>query len=91
VELVHLYSNPQSGLKTLPKLLSRATSTPRPRERPATRQVQIRLDAHQASALVAEYRDGETMKKLAQRYGVHRTTVSALLQRLTVQTRKRSN
>jgi DNA-binding MarR family transcriptional regulator len=89
VELVHLYSNPKAELETLPKLLVRATSTPRPHERSVSRQTQVRLDPHQATVIAAAYRDGQTMKELAQRYGVHRTTVSALLRRLNVELRSR--
>jgi DNA-binding CsgD family transcriptional regulator len=85
VELVRLYSNPKSGPDGLPELLDRATSTSRPYERPAARQAQVRLDARQADGLAAAYRDGHTMKELAQLYGVHRTTVSALLRRLNVE------
>jgi DNA-binding MarR family transcriptional regulator len=77
VELVHLYSNPEVGLETLRKLLVRAASARRPHERPVSRQTQVRLNPDQATALAAAYRDGQTMKELAQRYGVHRTTVSA--------------
>ena len=90
MELVHLYSNPKAELEALPKLLARATSTRRPHKQPISRQTQIRLDPHQVTALAAAYRDGQTVKELAQRYGVHRTTVSALLRRLDVELRRRS-
>jgi DNA-binding MarR family transcriptional regulator len=89
VELVHLYSNPGAGLETLQQLLVRATSARRTHERPVSRQTQVRLNSHQAKALAAAYRDGQTMKELAQRYGAHRTTVSALLRRLNVELRRR--
>jgi DNA invertase Pin-like site-specific DNA recombinase len=81
VELVHLYSNPPAWLEGLPKLLARARSTPRPRDRPSARQVQVRLDARQVNDLAAAFQDGRTMKELAKQYGIHRTTVSALLRR----------
>jgi hypothetical protein len=51
LELVHAYSNLKAGAETLPKLLARATSTRRRRERHAARQAQVRLDPHQARAL----------------------------------------
>lgn len=89
VELVHLYSNPKERLETLLHLLVKATSDRRPHERQVSRQTQIRLSSHQATSLAAAYRDGQTMKELAQRYGVHRTTVSALLRRLNVELRSR--
>ena len=89
MELVRLYSNPKAGLETFPKLLARATSTPRPRERPAARRSQVRLDPHQASILATAYRTGEGTKKLAARFGIHRATVTAILRRLDVDLRKR--
>jgi hypothetical protein len=66
VELVRLYSNPEAGLRVL-KLLVRATSSPRTRERPTSRQAQVRLDHYQANALAAAYRDGKTINELADR------------------------
>lgn len=71
------------------RLLVKATSTGRHREQPVTRQAQIRLAPHQVTALAAAYRDGKTIKELAQLYGVHRTTVSALLRRSDVRQRPR--
>ena len=72
MELVRLYSNPEAGLKRLLKLLVKATSSPRTRERPTSRQAQVRLDHYQANALAAAYRDGKTINELAERYGIHR-------------------
>lgn len=89
VELVHLYSNREAWLETLRQLLIKATSARRPHGQPVSRQTQIRLNPHQATALAAAYRDGLTMKELAQRFGVHRTTVSALLRRHTVPAHRR--
>jgi hypothetical protein len=89
VELVHAYSNPHSGLKTLPKLLVKATSSLRSQERPASWQTQVRLDPHQAQELAAAYRDGNATKDLAVRFGIHRATVTAVLQRLGVDLRQR--
>jgi DNA-binding transcriptional regulator LsrR (DeoR family) len=88
VELVHLYSNPPAGLETLPKLLVRATSTLRRRERATARQVQVRLDPHQANELATAYRAGKATKELAERFGIHRATVTAVLQRLGVEPRQ---
>jgi hypothetical protein len=89
VELVHLYSNPKAGLESLPKLLARATSTSRQRDRFAARQVQIRLNAHQANELAVAYTAGKATKELAERFGIHRATVTAVLQRLGVGPRMR--
>jgi lambda repressor-like predicted transcriptional regulator len=72
----------------LQRLLLEAPSARRPRGRPVSRQKQIRLDFHQATALAAAYRDGKKINELAQQYGVHRTTVSALLRRFDVELRE---
>jgi lambda repressor-like predicted transcriptional regulator len=88
VELVRLYSNPEAGLKRLLKLLVKATSSPRTRERPTSRQAQVRLDHYQANALAAAYRDGKTINELADRYGIHRVTAASLLRRLGVERRR---
>jgi transposase len=86
---VHLYSNPGARLEALVHVRIKAKSSPRHRERLANRQSQIRLGPRQANALAAAYRDGKTIKELAQRYGVHRTTVSALLRLFDVEIRQR--
>jgi predicted DNA-binding protein (UPF0251 family) len=86
---LRLYSNPEARLETLQRLLLKATSTGRHREQPVTRQTQIRLAPHEVTALAAVYRDGKTIKELAQRYGIHRTTVTALLSRQGVKLRRR--
>jgi lambda repressor-like predicted transcriptional regulator len=83
------YSNPKVTLETLQHLLRKATSARRPNGRHVPRQNQIRLDPHQAITLVAAYRDGKSIKELAQRYGVHRTTVDSLLRRFDVELRQR--
>jgi lambda repressor-like predicted transcriptional regulator len=88
VELVRLYSNREAWLETVQLLLARATSARRPNGRAVSRQNQIRLDPHQAAALAAGYRDGMTIKELAQQYGVHRTTVTELLRRHGVELRQ---
>jgi transposase len=81
VEVVRLYSNPEAKFETLQSSLARATSTRRPDERPVPRQTQIRLSPHDVAALAAAYRDGKTIKELAQRFGIHRVTVTAHLRR----------
>jgi transposase-like protein len=89
VEVMRLYSNPKAGPETLPKLLARAASAHRPNERPVGRQAQVRLKAHQASALATAYQSGKATKELAERYGIHRATVTAILHRLGVDLRQR--
>ena len=85
---MHLYSNPKAELEGLPELLARATSTPRRYERPATRQAQVRLDAHRAKELAMAYRAGKATKELADRFGLHRATVTNILHRLGVEPRQ---
>jgi DNA-directed RNA polymerase specialized sigma24 family protein len=89
VEVVRLYSNPEARLETLQSSLANAISKLRPGEQPATRQTQTRLAPHQVTAMAAAYHDGKTIKELAQQYGVHRTTVSALMRRSDVPQRLR--
>jgi DNA-binding transcriptional regulator LsrR (DeoR family) len=89
VELVHAYSNPKAGLESLPKLLVKAASTPRPHERPTTWQTQVRLDPNQAKELAAAYSAGNAANELAARFGIHRATVTAILHRLGVDLRQR--
>jgi lambda repressor-like predicted transcriptional regulator len=86
---VRLYSNPGAGLETLPKLLVKATTSPRPRERITSRQAQVRLESHQVSALATAYSVGNAANVLAARFGVHRATVTAILHRLGVDLRQR--
>jgi lambda repressor-like predicted transcriptional regulator len=88
VELVHLYSNPKAEVERLSRLVVRATSTPRPRDWPSARQAQVRLDAHQVNELAAAYRAGRAMTELAKQFGIHRTTVTAILQRVGVEPRR---
>ena len=56
-------------------------------ERPARRQSQHRLDASAVAELIDGYLAGAKIKDLAQRFGVHRTTVTCLLRRHNVQPR----
>ena len=82
VELVRLYSNHRAELETLLVPLVKATSAPRPRERrPAPRQTQVRLNPDHVKTLTAAYSEGKTIKELATRFAIHRTTVKAILER----------
>jgi DNA-binding MarR family transcriptional regulator len=89
VELVRLYSNPKAGLEALPKLLVKATSSPRPHNHPSSWQTQVRLDPHQAKELASAYCAGNATSELAARFGIHRATVTAILHRLGVDLRQR--
>jgi DNA-directed RNA polymerase specialized sigma24 family protein len=48
----------------------------------AQRQLQRRLNPHEVSELGARYMAGATVKELASRFGIHRTTVRSHLDRL---------
>jgi DNA invertase Pin-like site-specific DNA recombinase len=89
VELVHAYSNLLPGSASLLRLRVKASSARRQRERRPSRQSQVRLEPHQADALARAYRAGGATKELAARFGIHRGTVTAVLQRLGVEPRKR--
>ena len=52
-----------------------------------SRQLQTRLDQHQTKDLIKGYRAGASAKELADRYGIHRTTVTAILQRDAIKPR----
>ena len=86
VELVHLYSNLHSMAMFQRQV--KAGATLRPRDRPAPRQIQTRLDPYQPKALAMAYRDGKTIKELACAFGVHRVTVASLLRRHGVELRQ---
>ena len=70
---------------TLSALLHR-----RPRAQPVRqRQIQRRLPPDQVEQLVAEYQAGDDMHELADRWGLHRTTVAGHLRRAGVALRRR--
>jgi DNA invertase Pin-like site-specific DNA recombinase len=52
-----------------------------------SRQLQTRLDQHQTKDLIKGYPAGASAKELADRYGIHRTTVTAILQRDAIKPR----
>jgi lambda repressor-like predicted transcriptional regulator len=85
VEVVQLYSNLLPGPETMVQLRVKAAATARSRDRLPCRQSQVRLDPHQANALAVAYRAGKAIKELAAWFGIHRATVTAVLQRLGVE------
>ena len=88
VELVRLYSNPAREAAHLRRARS-AASTHRPaggRKQP--RQHQRRLTMTEITELMKEYQQGASVKELAQRFGIHRVTVTAVLQRHGVELRR---
>jgi hypothetical protein len=63
------------------------TVSERQERRPRVRKSARRLAKHQVSELIAGYQDGATVYELAQRFRIHRVTVSALLHRSGVEMR----
>ena len=72
--------------KDMPALLRRRTP---PTELAKPGQTQRRLTTKQVEELIVQYQAGDDMKTLATRWGLHRTTVAALLGRAGVNLRRR--
>ena len=52
------------------------------------KQVQVRLDSNQELEVITAYRSGLTVYEVGARFGIHRTTVSAIMQRHGVKMRR---
>ena len=80
VDLIGRYSNRASWIERVPSVPKVATSnrTTTVRTRGAAAR---RLSSQQVTDLVKAYQDGQTVYVLADRFGIHRTTVSAHLHR----------
>jgi DNA-directed RNA polymerase specialized sigma24 family protein len=76
------------GLSASQQALLASSSASRQRRPDRQRQAQRRLTPEQARQLVAEYEGGASMKELAVRWGLHRTTVAAQLQLAGVRLRR---
>jgi len=87
VDLVRAYSNPSDQVEQLRLELPRAVRRER-RPRPP-KQSQTRLNREAVTKLVAAYRAGGRIKQLAAQFGIHRLTVSSILQREGVTLRPR--
>ena len=82
VELVQVYSNLFRGEAGLGDVATSASKRRASRGAERPRQRQRRLSPAEVMQLVAAYRgQGTPMTKLARSFGVHRTTVAAILQR----------
>jgi lambda repressor-like predicted transcriptional regulator len=79
-----------SDLSSLRKRTDRAHPVPtdKPEPAPQARQRQRRLTAAEAVAVAQEYLAGATMRELARRFNVHRTTISSCLHQLAVPLRR---
>ena len=73
------YSNQSHQIDSLQRKVQLTTSRPTQRARP--RQKQRRLSPAEAGQLLDAYRAGAIAVELAARFGVHRTTVAAVLER----------
>jgi IS30 family transposase len=84
VELLHLYSHQPDLQRRLAALLDVPTEADvEPRRQ--RRQRQTRLDLPAQRLVIEGYEDGQTVYELANRFGVRRQTVSAILQRHGIQ------
>jgi lambda repressor-like predicted transcriptional regulator len=61
----------------------------RERRQRQPKQAQTRLDPEEVAQLVAAYQAGGRVKQLARQFGIHRLTVSSILQRAGVTLRPR--
>lgn len=81
------YSNPADPLR---RLADMDLCTDSPAEAGVTREHRAGrcLGADGVADLVARYEAGATVRELAERFGIHRVTVTAQLQRVGIPTRK---
>lgn len=85
---MRLYSKQTPKATKLHDVRFAGLSYRRPVLRQPHRHAQRRLNEDEAAQLAALYREGASITELAQRFAVHRTTVSALLQRHGVSLRR---
>ena len=80
VELLRRYSNHADQMKRLRKLLELPI---RKSPEPVQRQIRLRryLADNEKLELLADYESGQTVYQLASQFGIHRDTVSQLLER----------
>jgi hypothetical protein len=88
VELELLYSNRELETARLRLVRSTADSVRHDGRKQRPRQRHRRLSMTEVAELIKEYEQGALVKELAQRFGVHRVTVTALLQRHGVELRR---
>jgi hypothetical protein len=81
VELLGRYSKHTRSLEKFEDLLELVPSGEPPVPRSPRKQAQSRLQEAEAKALVAGYVAGSTVYELADQFGVHRHTVSEILER----------
>jgi lambda repressor-like predicted transcriptional regulator len=89
VDLVRAYSNPSDQVEHLRALMELPRAVRRERRQRPPKQAQTRLDREEIAHLVAAYQAGGRIKQLARQFGIHRLTVSSILQRQGVTLRSR--
>jgi hypothetical protein len=89
VDLVRGCSNLSDQVERLRTLLKLPRTARRERRPRTAKQAQTRLDSDEVAGLVAAYRAGGRVKQLARQFGIHRLTVSSVLQREGVALRPR--
>jgi lambda repressor-like predicted transcriptional regulator len=86
---VRAYSNPSDQAEHLRALLELPRAVRRERRQRPQKQAQTRLDPEEVAKLAAAYQAGGRVKQLARQFGIHRYTVSSILQREGVTLRPR--
>lgn len=84
-----MFSNRSDQGRPLRKLLHHPPSGPKAVRTPTPRKTARRPDKGDIEALVESYEDGSTVYELARRFGIHRSTVSVVLERRGVSRRYR--
>ena len=89
MELLGRYSNPESCLEQLQRVLRRLDTAPQRSQPPrrAPKQIQHRLSPVEVAQLAEAYGQGASVNELSARFRVHRTTVVAHLERQGMPTR----
>jgi transposase len=88
VEAMRLYSNQAVSSLALVELQVDAATRLRPADRAVARQAHHRLSQPEVAELIVAYREQVSVKDLAERFGIHRVTVTALLRRHGVELRR---
>jgi hypothetical protein len=88
VELVRLYSNLAMSTLALEELQVDAATRLRPIDRAVARQAHHKLSQAEVAKLIVAYRERVSVKELAQRFRIHRVTVTALLRRHGLELRR---
>lgn len=83
-----LSNPPRPLLRMLRGEAAKVTTHPKQSTSAPERQRQVHLPAQRQRDLIEQYKAGATQRELAGQYGVHRTTVTKILQRHGVEARR---